>query len=472
MRIETERLLLRPLEIPDARPLAKLWSDAEVTRYMGGPRDPGEIQELLEEEARAGPTSEIDLWPVIEKASGEVVGHCGLLDKQVDGRDEIELIYVFNVAAWGKGYATEMGIAIRDYAFDRLGLRRIIALIDPENEPSKRVAEKVGMRFEKETLRPGGKLLHVYGMDSEARLGDSGGAAMRLTLSARPPFSLSSVIRSHGWIRLAPFAEDDRTGGLTYVAQLESGRVVAMLVREVAGGVGIEVDGELSDAERAEIACRVEWMLGLDQDFSAFYALARDEPKLAHVEERAQGRVLRAPTLFEDVVKTILTTNTSWSGTIRMVEALVSGFGAPLPADPTRRAFPAPDRLAAADEETLRSSARLGYRAPYVLELARGVSSGALDLESLKTAAMPTVELRKRLLAIKGVGEYAAANLLVLLGRYDFIPVDSWALKVVADEWHDGEPVGRAEVEAAFERWGEWKGLAYWLWDWSYLNEV
>lgn len=290
---------------------------------------------------------------------------------------------------------------------------------------------------------------------------------MRLTVSARPPFSLSSVTGSHGWVRLAPFGEDDRTSGLTYVGPLDSGRVVEMLIQEAPGGVGVEVDGQLSEAEQAEVARKVEWMLGLGQDFSAFYTLARKEPKLAHVEERAQGRLLRSPTLFEDTVKTILTTNTSWAGTIRMVQALVSQFGAPLPADPPRHAFPTPDQLAATDKETLRSAARLGYRAPYVLELARSVASGALDLEGFKTADIPTPQLRQKLLAIKGVGEYAAANLLMLLGRYDFVPVDSWALKMVSREWYGGEPVGRAEVEAAFERWGEWKGLAYWFWDWS-----
>jgi 3-methyladenine DNA glycosylase/8-oxoguanine DNA glycosylase len=310
---------------------------------------------------------------------------------------------------------------------------------------------------------------------------------VRLTLSTRPPFSLAAVVGSHGWVRLAPFGEDDRTGGLTYVGQLDSGRVVEMLIQEVVDSVSVEVDGPLSEAEQTEVARKVEWMLGMEQDFSAFYALARQEPKLAHVEERAQGRVLRSPTLFEDTVKTILTTNTSWTGTIRMVKALVSQFGAPLPADPTRHAFPTPDQLATTDEETLRSAAGLGYRAPYVLELARSVASGtlrlrpstslrtssgqALDLEGFKTADIPTPQLRKQLLAIKGVGEYAAANLLMLLGRYDFVPVDSWALKMVSHEWHGGEPVGRAEVEAAFDRWGEWKGLAYWFWDWSYAGK-
>jgi 3-methyladenine DNA glycosylase/8-oxoguanine DNA glycosylase len=102
-----------------------------------------------------------------------------------------------------------------------------------------------------------------------------------------------------------------------------------------------------------------------------------------------------------------------------------------------------------------------------VLELARSVAADELDLEALKSTELPTAELRERLLAVKGVGDYAAANLLILLGHHDFLPVDSWAKMMVSREWHEGEPVGRAEVEAAFDRWGRWKGLAYWFWDWT-----
>jgi 3-methyladenine DNA glycosylase/8-oxoguanine DNA glycosylase len=295
---------------------------------------------------------------------------------------------------------------------------------------------------------------------------------MRWTVTASPPFSLSAVVRSHGWIRLAPFSEVSQTGGLARVEQLDSGRVVEMLIQEVDGGVSVEVADGLTGTEQDETTRKVTWMVGLDQEFSDFYTLVKQEPKLAHVDARAQGRILRSPTLFEDTIKTILTTNTSWAGTIRMVESLISGFGSALPAESTRRAFPRPDQLAAADEGALRTQARLGYRAPYVLELARSVAIGSLDLETFKQADIPTSQLRERLLAIKGVGEYAMANLLMLLGRYDFVPVDSWALKLVSHEWHGGEPVGRAEVEAAFERWGEWKGLAYWFWDWSYTGEA
>jgi 3-methyladenine DNA glycosylase/8-oxoguanine DNA glycosylase len=303
---------------------------------------------------------------------------------------------------------------------------------------------------------------------------------MELQLEARPPFSLPAVMRSHGWVDLAPFGRDERTGALTYVARLGTGRVVELRMMPAPGGVRVEVDAVLGEDEGADVRRGVRRMLALDDDFSAFYTLAREEPHLAHVEAEARGRLLRSPTLFEDVVKTILTTNTTWAGTIRMVEGLIAHWGAPLtghgddplPDDSPQRAFPTPARLAATDVEALRAQARLGYRAPYVRELARAVDGGQLDLDAFEDPALPVETVRKRLLAIKGVGPYAAASLLVLLGRYDFVPVDSWAFKLVSREWYDGRPVGRAEVEAAFARWGEWQALAYWFWKWDHAEQA
>lgn len=288
---------------------------------------------------------------------------------------------------------------------------------------------------------------------------------MELHLTARPPFSFAAVADSHGWRQLAPFRGDHDE--LLYVIRLSTDRVIELNLTGAADGVRVAAEDDLDPAEKAEVASTVTWMFGLDQDLSPFYAAAQDEPKLAGAAAGAKGRILRSPTLFEDVVKTILTTNTIWGSTKRMVANLVTLFGDPLPADPTRRAFPTPGQLAATDEATLRNAARLGYRAPYVLDLARRVAAGVLDLEALRTADLPTPELRKRLLALKGVGPYATANLLMLLGHYDAIPIDTWALSVVSKEWHDGAPVGPAEVEAAFARWGRWKGLAYWFWQYS-----
>ena len=160
--LETKRLILRYQQTSDIEFLIDLWSDPEVTRYMGGPRDRDWLCTVLKETAQDPYSEKYDLWPVIEKKTGKIVGDCGLLEKEVEGRTEIELIYVLASEAWDRGYATEMGNALRAYAFEELDLDRLIALIDPENIASERVAVKIGMWLEKEVIRPGGLVRKVY----------------------------------------------------------------------------------------------------------------------------------------------------------------------------------------------------------------------------------------------------------------------------------------------------------------------
>ena len=102
MNLLTERLRIRDLKASDAALLAGIWSDAEVTRYMGGPRDYEETRQDLITEAGEGEADPTDtLWPVVELSSGRVIGDCGFLGKEVDGRAETELIYVFSRKDWG-----------------------------------------------------------------------------------------------------------------------------------------------------------------------------------------------------------------------------------------------------------------------------------------------------------------------------------------------------------------------------------
>ncbi len=295
---------------------------------------------------------------------------------------------------------------------------------------------------------------------------------MQLTLAARRPFNFHSVVNSHGWVQLAPFRLSADEHSLCYVDRLSNGRVVEYRVFAVPEGVRVESPGRFSKAEQKEIAGKVDWMLGLDQDFSQFYKAARLEPKLRNAKKLARGRVLRSPTFFEDVLKTILTTNTLWAATKRMNLNLIEAFGEPLAASNASpnglRAFPTAERIAQAGPDVLRQTVRVGYRAPAIHELAVRVASGELDLEAFKTSSLPTLDLRKELLKIRGVGPYAAANLLMILGRSDFIPIDTYALKMVSHEWHRGRPVTAKEVEKAFLKWGEFKGLAFWFWDWEY----
>jgi RimJ/RimL family protein N-acetyltransferase len=176
MQIETERLLIRTIQPGDVEVLARLWSDPAVTRHMGGARDYSKMVEVFSQDAADDPQPPFDLWVTTEKASGRFIGHCGITEKEVDGVLEYELVYVLAVEAWGKDYATEAARGIKAAAVTRFGLTRLIALIEPENEGSRRVAEKAGFHFEKETLRPDGKYRRVYSiaLDAPPGLRESG----------------------------------------------------------------------------------------------------------------------------------------------------------------------------------------------------------------------------------------------------------------------------------------------------------
>jgi len=265
---------------------------------------------------------------------------------------------------------------------------------------------------------------------------------------------------------MSPFSETSDQG-LSYVIRLGTGKILLFEVHAYADVLRVNSTELLTETEQMELSHHITWMLDMDQDFSEFYALAQAEPKLARMVERNAGRVLRSPTLFEDVIRTILTTNTLWKHTLRMCRELTTRYGDPISCDPNLHAFPTPESLALVDEQTLREQCRMGYRAPYVAELSQRLVSGSLDLEALKSSSLTTPELRKELMNIKGVGGYAAANLLMLLGRYDYVPVDSWALKVVSDEFFKGEKITPRQVLDTFECWGKWQGLVYWFWDWS-----
>ena len=165
--LRTDRLCLRRIQASDISTLIDLWCDPDVTKYLGGPRDREKIKPLFEEDIENPFAHEYDLWPVKELATNEVVGYCGLLEKEVDGKDEIEINYIFKESAWGKGFAKEIGKGIIKYAFSVKKLERLIALIKPENKASESVAKKIGMKYEKEVVRPGGEKRKVYVIESK-----------------------------------------------------------------------------------------------------------------------------------------------------------------------------------------------------------------------------------------------------------------------------------------------------------------
>jgi RimJ/RimL family protein N-acetyltransferase len=162
MHIETERLCLRPMRAEDIPALVALWMDPDVTRYLGGPRERVFLEQTFAEDLANPAPPVYDLWPVIERSSGQLVGHCGLLDKEVEGQTEIDLTYIFAPSAWGRGYASEITRALVHHAASVLQLPRLIALIEPDNTGSQRVALKLGMSHDRDLIRPGNRRVRLY----------------------------------------------------------------------------------------------------------------------------------------------------------------------------------------------------------------------------------------------------------------------------------------------------------------------
>jgi 3-methyladenine DNA glycosylase/8-oxoguanine DNA glycosylase len=294
---------------------------------------------------------------------------------------------------------------------------------------------------------------------------------MRLSLFARAPFNFVNTVRSHGWYQLAPIQWDDGARVLRKPERLDNGHVILLTVtgKDSDSGVVVDVADKLTPPEVREVMHKVTWMFALDKDLDAFYEMAAQEPRLAHCFDLAYGRLLRSTTLWEDVVRTMMTTNIQWSGTRRLVKALVEYYGDPHADNPDQRAFPTASKIARSREESLRKLG-LGYRAPYLLKLARDVASGAVDLNLLTNTDIPTDALRRALITLPGIGPYAAATLLGILGRHDFIPVDTEAMSAVSEHFFAGKPVTAKEINAVFERFGKFKGLAYWFWDYAGLQ--
>jgi N-glycosylase/DNA lyase len=202
-------------------------------------------------------------------------------------------------------------------------------------------------------------------------------------------------------------------------------------------------------------------MLRLDEDLSGFYVLAADDPALAWAVAGA-GRMMCSPTVFEDLIKTICTTNCAWSATVRMVSALVGELGTAATGAHERRAFPEPATVAEAGEGFFRDVARAGYRGPYLRAVADDVASGRLDLEVLRDPSLPDEEVADRLLQIAGVGPYAMAHMMMLLGRYRRLILDSWT-RPKYRRVSGRRRITDKGMERAFRRYREFAGLAFWL---------
>ena len=284
-------------------------------------------------------------------------------------------------------------------------------------------------------------------------------AELELVGAGDEPVDLRRTLASHGVADLPPNEIDAEAGTLTTTLALPQGPATIHVGEGSAGSVRVTGRGPRAGALDA-----VRHMLRLDADLSAFYVLAREDPDLSWAAE-GSGRMLRSPTVFEDVVKTICTTNCTWSATVRMTTALVDNLG--LEAPDGRRAFPTPAAMAEAGEAFYGDVVRAGYRGAYLRSLAEDVAEGRLDLEALNDPDLSDEEVAERLLALPGCGPYATAHIMMLLGRYSRLVLDSWTRPTYARL--RGRKAADRTIELRFRPYRDYAGLAFWLYltrDW------
>ena len=268
-----------------------------------------------------------------------------------------------------------------------------------------------------------------------------------------PPGGLFPILRSHGWIDLAPACPTDN--GCMFSLSLPSGIAVTITLADTPTGARCSCDTTLSRTDASLLARIVGYMLSLDFDLSSFEQMCRDRKDLQLLKLASQGwgRMFRSPCLWEDAAKTLFTTNASWSHTQHMCNSLCKEFGERTPSG--RRTFPAPAVIKVRRLSTLISKAGVGYRAISLKQLAERFSLQNHDW--LATARPEDAE--QEVLSWHGFGKYAARHLLVLAGHHCFLPVDREVSSFLGTR-KVGEPMPKEDA-GDFAEWGDYRFTAY-----------
>jgi 3-methyladenine DNA glycosylase/8-oxoguanine DNA glycosylase len=279
------------------------------------------------------------------------------------------------------------------------------------------------------------------------------------------PFNLRYLASSHGWVDLPPFQWEGE--GLRAVVRTVNDKAFALGIESFRNGrpgqrlVVKKIAGpRLSNRDVDLLREKIRWCFRLDVDFTSFQERCAGTRHLKWVKRYGLGPFLRNTDLFEEFAKVLITTNINWAGTKNINKNLLEHLGDPVG---NARAFPTARRVAGTTEAFLRDKVRLGYRAPYLLELAEGFASGTIDAQSFDDPVRPREELVKAFRELKGFGPYAVNSLLITFNRFEELILDSWIRRMVYQRHFKGRKVKDASIRKVYAGWGEWAALACWF---------
>lgn len=289
---------------------------------------------------------------------------------------------------------------------------------------------------------------------------------MPTTLTITPPgdYDLARDVCSYGYFILEPNHWDPESGTFTRVLDLPGGAATARIDQPPSGRLRARFDRVLDRAEQPAARAALSRMLATDTAQGEVRDFHRADPRW---KKSGRGRLFRSPTLFEDIIKTVTSCNVAWPSTIVMNRRLCEVFGRRAPSGGF--AFPTAAKLARAKPATLRARCRAGYRDARIVELARLFHRGDIDAAWLEDPANADDEVFGSLKSLPGIGPYAAANIMQLLGRFSRLPLDTESLRhartVLGMDGTDAQLMKR--LTAHYEPFGRHKFRSYWfeLWD-------
>lgn len=248
------------------------------------------------------------------------------------------------------------------------------------------------------------------------------------SFTIKPPadYSLVRDACSYGYFLLAPNRWNVKEQSLSRALLLDKA-VVGIIISQPKGRgtpLRIGTDCALTKVQRALAETQIRRMLRLDEDESHVRAFHKVDPRW---KRSGRARLFRSPTLFEDVLKTVTSCNVTWPGTVQMNRRLCEVIGKQSPSG--LLTFPTPAALARTRPQTLRSRCRVGYRDLRIIELARMFAKNAPEVRIIENPSTPDDLLHETLLSLPGVGPYAAANIMQLLGRYSRLPLDTESVR-------------------------------------------
>ncbi|MBD3383620.1 hypothetical protein GF407_01725, partial [candidate division KSB1 bacterium] len=202
-------------------------------------------------------------------------------------------------------------------------------------------------------------------------------------------------------------------------------------------------------------------IFNLDLDLNPFYRICRKDPVLYSVISSGRGRLMRSESIYEDIFKSICSTNIQWKQAVKMINRIGRAGSQVTGSD--YRCFPTPRQILDKGESFLKEQGRAGYRSRYLIDLCRRFLDNEPKALKAEKGELCAKTLKHYFLSFSGIGKTTARYLMALYGHFEEIAVDSLVISYLSKTVFDGKQPNEKQIHEYFSCYGKWAYLAYWM---------